>query len=248
MKNFIALSITILSLLVSCKDSDKTNSKEEDNSYEKVIKETRAEHLVSKNTHQIVVKEKMASGGYIYLKVLEKGKEYWMAVPGRQVEIGATYYYDGGMVMKNFESKTLKRTFDSVVFADGIRDNNNNNNNGVKKVEKKSIPKGETSVANVEKAPNGIRIAELFENPKSYLNKQVIIKGQVVKVNNGVMNVNFVHLQDGTTGNGQYDITITTNDEFKVGEVVTIKGTVILDKDFGAGYVYDVLVEKAVIL
>ena len=114
--------------------------------------------------------------------------------------------------------------------------------------QKRSIQKGKTSVVNVEKAPNGIRIAELFENPKAYLNKQVIIKGQVVKVNNGVMQVNFVHLQDGSTGNGKYDITITTNDEFKIGEVVTIKGTVILNKDFGAGYVYDVLIEKAVIL
>lgn len=244
MKNFIALSLTTLCLLASCKDSEKTKSKEEKNSYEDVIKTTKTEDLVSENTHKIVVTEKMSSGGYIYLKVLEKEKEYWMSIPGRQIEIGATYYYDGGMEMKNFESKTLKRTFDSVIFAEGIREKNN----GVKKVEKRSIQKGKTSVVNVEKAPNGIRIAELFENPKAYLNKQVIIKGQVVKVNNGVMQVNFVHLQDGSTGNGKYDITITTNDEFKIGEVVTIKGIVILNKDFGAGYVYDVLIEKAVIL
>ena len=62
------------------------------------------------------------------------------------------------------------------------------------------------------------------------------------------MNVNFVHLQDGTKANGQYDITLTSNSKFNLGDVVTIKGTVVLDKDFGAGYVYDVLVENTVIL
>ncbi len=244
MKKIIALSLMILCFLVSCKDSGKTKSTEEKIPYEDVIKTTKVEGLINKNTHQIIVIEKLAAGGYIYLNVLEKGKEYWMAIPGRQIEIGATYYYDGGMEMIKFESKTLKRTFESVIFAEGVREKMN----GIQKVEKISVSKGDTSAVNVEKAPNGIRIAELFKNPKGYLNKQVIIKGEVVKVNNGIMNVNFVHLQDGTKANGEYDVTITSNDTFKIGDVVTIKGTVVLNKDFGAGYVYDVLIEKAVVL
>lgn len=244
MKNFIALSLVSLFFLASCNDAEQAKSKENNTSYLDAIKTTKTADLVAENTHKIIVKEELSSGGYIYLKVLENDKEYWMAIPGRKIEIGATYYYDGGMVMKNFESKTLKRTFDHIIFAEGIRDDKV----GVNKVEKRSVQKGETSVAKLEKAPNGIRIAELFENPKAYSNKQVIIRGQVVKVNNGVMKLNFVHLQDGTTGKGKYDITITTTDEFKTGEIVTIKGTVILNKDFGAGYVYDVLIEKAVIL
>ncbi|MDO6759315.1 hypothetical protein Q4566_03815 [Tamlana sp. 2_MG-2023] len=242
MKKFIALSLTTICLLVSCKDSEKTTPKKEQNSYEDVIKTNKTEDLASENTHKIIVTEKISSGGYIYLKVKENEEEYWMSIPDRQIEIGATYYYDGGMVMKNFESKTLNRTFENVIFAEGIRDQINK----VKQVENRNIQKGKLSVDNIEKAPNGIRIAELFENPEAYSNKEIIIKGEVVKVNNGIMQVNFVHLQDGSIGNGQYDITITTNDEFKIGEVVTIKGTVILNKDFGAGYVYDVLIEKAV--
>lgn len=243
MKKIITLSLTTLFLSTSCMDEGKPKSNEEKQSFEEVTN-THQHGEVSGNTHEIVVTEKMSAGGYIYLKVTEKDNDYWMAVPDREVEVGATYYYDGGMAMKNFESKTLKRTFDSVIFAEGIR----GENSGVKKVEKSSIQQGETSVEKVEKAPNGISIAELFENPKSFADKQVIIRGQVVKVNNGVMNVNFVHLQDGTTGNGQFDITITSLEEFKVGEVVTIKGSVTLNKDFGAGYVYDVLIEKAVSL
>ncbi|WP_194766307.1 DNA-binding protein [Tamlana sp. I1] len=239
MKQIIALSLTTLCLLVSCKDAPKTAPKEEKNTYEAV---SQTEPSTSGNTHKIVVTDKIASGGYIYLKVKENDKDYWMSIPDRDVEIGATYYYDGGMEMKDFESKTLNRVFKSVIFAEGIRADNN----AVKQTKKSQVQQGKTSVANIEKAPNGIRIAELFENPEAFINKEVIIKGQVVKVNNGIMQVNFVHLQDGTTGNGKFDITITTNDTFQIGEVATIKGTVILNKDFGAGYVYDVLIEKAV--
>ena len=244
MKKIIALSLTILCFLGSCKDSGKTKSTDEKIPYEDVINSAKVEGVINKNTHQVTVIEKIAAGGYIYLNVLEKGKEYWMAVPGRQIEIGATYYYDGGMEMRNFESKTLKRTFESVIFAEGVRETKN----GVQKVEKRSVSKGDTRAVNVEKAPNGISIAAIFEDPKAYSNKQVIIKGQVVKVNNGIMNVNFVHLQDGTKGNGEYDITITSNDTFKIGDVVTLQGTVVLNKDFGAGYIYNVLIEKAVVL
>ena len=244
MKRIIAISLTTLCLLVSCKDAEKTTPKEEINAYKNVIDTSKREDSASESTHKIVVLEEISSGGYVYLKVKENQKEYWMSIPGRTIEIGATYYYDGGMEMKDFYSKTLDRTFKSVIFTEGIRDNRK----GVQNVQKRSVQNGKPSVGNMGKAPNGIRISELFEKPKAYENKQVIIKAQVVKVNNGVMQVNFVHLQDGTTGNGKYDLTITTNEEFKIGEVVTIKGTVILDKDFGSGYVYDVLVEKAVIV
>ncbi|KAB1071903.1 DNA-binding protein [Tamlana haliotis] len=242
MKNFIALSLTTICLLASCKDSEKTPHTQEQITYEESSETPKNEASTSNDAHKIVVTEKIATGGYIYLKVVEDEKEYWMSIPDRDIEIGATYYYNGGMVMKNFESKTLNRTFENVIFAEGIH----KDKNGVKGNQKKKAQTGAPSVDSVEKAANGIRIAELFETPQAYANKEVIIKGEVVKVNNGIMQVNFVHLQDGSIGNGQYDITITTNDEFKIGEVATIKGTVILNKDFGAGYLYDVLVEKAV--
>tara|TARA_B110001454_G_C12696938_1_gene424850 strand:+ start:361 stop:1071 length:711 start_codon:yes stop_codon:yes gene_type:complete len=236
MKYFILFFLTTIGLLTSCKDSEKAKPTKE--------KTVIASVASSTNTHQIVVIEKIAAGGYIYLKVLEKDTEYWMAIPAKKIEIGATYYYDGGMEMSKFESKSLKRTFESVIFAQGIRDKKD----GVQNIKKRTIKKEESKVINVDKAANGIRIATLFGNPKAYQNKQVIIKGQVVKVNNGIMGVNFMHLQDGTKENGEYDVTVTSNAKFKVGEVVTIKGTVVLNKDFGSGYVYDVLVEKAVVL
>ena len=236
MKYFTLLFLITIGLLTGCKDSEKAKPTEEKKPIENVAS--------SSNTHQVVVNEKIAAGGYIYLKVSEKDKEYWMAIPGRPIEIGATYYYDQGMEMGKFESKSLKRTFENIVFAQGVRDNKD----AVKTAKKKIVNKGNSKVVNIDKAANGIRVAELFENPEAYQNKEVIIKAQVVKVNNGIMGVNFMHLQDGTKGNGQFDITVTSNERFRVGSVVTIKGIVVLNKDFGAGYSYDVLIEKAIIL
>ncbi len=59
------------------------------------------------------------------------------------------------------------------------------------------------------------------------------------------MNKNWVHLQDGTINNGSYDLTVTTLDTVKVGDVVVFEGTITLNKDIGAGYFYDVLMENA---
>lgn len=241
MKNILVITFSILGLFISCIDSGGKRNLEKKTPYEDVIKTSKVGISEDENVHKIVVTETLPTGGYIYIKVKENEQEYWMAVPGREIKIGETYYYDGGMEMRNFESKTLKRTFDKVIFAEGVREKKIS----VQKAKQRVVQNEPTSNIQVGKASNGISIGELFENPKEYANKQVVIKGQVVKVNNGIMNVNFVHLQDGTKGNGQFDITITSDAEFKVGEIATIKGIVVLDKDFGAGYTYDVLVEKA---
>ena len=71
------------------------------------------------------------------------------------------------------------------------------------------------------------------------------VDGEVVKVNPAIMGKNWVHLQDGSRYGGNVDITITTNDVVKVNDVATFEGVVILDKDFGYGYAYDILVEEA---
>ncbi len=90
-------------------------------------------------------------------------------------------------------------------------------------------------------------IAELYQEKDQLKGKQVKLHGKVVKVNNGIMNRNFIHLQDGTGEKGTNDITITSQDTAKVGDEVTAVGTVTVDLDFGAGYTYPVIVEKATI-
>ena len=77
--------------------------------------------------------------------------------------------------------------------------------------------------------------------------KQVAFKGKVVKVNNGIMKKNFLHIQDGTGKEGTNDITVTSTQTAKEGDMVSIVGKVMLDRDFGSGYTYPLLIEDAVI-
>ncbi len=90
-------------------------------------------------------------------------------------------------------------------------------------------------------------IAELYQEKEQLKGKQVKLQGKVVKVNNGIMNRNFIHLQDGTGKKGSNDITVTSQQTAHVGDEVTVVGTVTVDLDFGSGYVYPVIVEKATI-
>jgi hypothetical protein len=76
----------------------------------------------------------------------------------------------------------------------------------------------------------------------------VKITGRVTKYNPSIMGKNWVHLQDGSEFEGGYDLTVTTDTVVEVGETVTFEGKIALDKDFGYGYFYSVLLEEGKIL
>jgi hypothetical protein len=69
----------------------------------------------------------------------------------------------------------------------------------------------------------------------------------VVKYNPGIMGKNWIHLRDGTgsAADNTNDILVTSANEARIGEVYTVKGIVRVDKDFGSGYSYKVLIEEA---
>jgi hypothetical protein len=93
----------------------------------------------------------------------------------------------------------------------------------------------------------GTAVADIWANRKSLDGKTVTVRGKVVKFNGGIMGRNWMHIQDGTgkPAEGTHDITVTTDAQAKVGDVVTVTGTVAIDKDFTAGYKYGVIVEGA---
>lgn len=97
----------------------------------------------------------------------------------------------------------------------------------------------------VEPCEGCITIAKLLENKKSYSGKVIKIKGKVTKFNPSIMGRNWVHIQDGSEYQGGFDLTITTDGLATVGETVTFEGKLVLDKDFGYGYTYPVLMEEA---
>lgn len=195
---------------------------------------------VNPDQHKAIVMEVIQVTDYTYLHVTENGKDYWIAAPKADFKVGEVILYSKSMEMKNFESKELKKTFDSILFID---------NASVKLGEgimnepmKPSISKEEV---NVEPVSGGVTLAQIFADPNKYANRTVKVKGKVVKINSGIMKRNWIHIQDGTNYQDDFDLTITTNDNVKNGDVVIFEGKIVLNKDFGYGYSYKVMMENA---
>ena len=95
--------------------------------------------------------------------------------------------------------------------------------------------------------PNARTVEEVVTKRSELKDKTVVVRGKVVKFNPNILKTNWVHLRDGTgsEADGTNDVLVTTNDFVNVGDVVTVKGVVHVDKDLGMGYSYQVLIEKA---
>ena len=201
------------------------------------------------------VVETMNSGGYSYVCVEKKGKKTWVAVPETKVSVGKEMAFQPGMEMKNFTSKTLNRTFERIIFsggpAAGKSASGKQAQGGKAKVETGSAVAAVPAAKdiNVEKAagPDAYTVGELFTKRTTLDKKTVVVRGKVVKVSGGIMGANWIHVQDGTgdSKKGTHDLVVTSQEMPSVGDVVTMKGTLANDKDFGSGYRYDVIVEQA---
>jgi hypothetical protein len=215
------------------------------------------------------VLETMNAAGYTYLKLKTADGETWAAVNESKVEKGKTVTVLGPMPMDGFESKTLNRKFDHIVFGTlagsggapaapaamgGMPGGMGSAPGsapaamgaphaaaaaGPEVTEKISVAKAEGS--------DGRTVAELFAQRAALKGKAVAVRGKVVKVNEGIMGKNWIHLRDGsgTRATKDDDLTVTKNDKVALGDVVLVKGTVAVDRDFGAGYTYTLVVEDA---
>ena len=199
--------------------------------------------------HEVVVQEAMNAAGYTYMLVSEGRKEQWIAVAEMDVDIGTTYYFQGGLQMSDFRSRELDTIFKSILFVDHIslEPPVQSEDMSLSMAHSASIPVEKLDLS-VEAAPNGITIAELLSEMKSYKGKTVRIRGQVTKFNADIMDKNWIHIQDGTEHEGRYDLAITSSSTVTTGDILTFEGKITLDKDFGFGYFYEVLMEEAIII
>ncbi|MFZ1675658.1 MAG: GW dipeptide domain-containing protein [Saprospiraceae bacterium] len=200
--------------------------------------------------HKVVVKEILNTEKYSYLNVSEDGETFWIAIPKKEIEKGGTYYYRGGLKKTNFESAEYKRVFETLYLVSDV-----SKDPGMMGMGGGGNPHANLSNTipadknmKIETPPGGITISELFANRKKYEGQTVKIKGKCVKLNNMIMNRNWIHLQDGSTKDNKIDLTITTTEDIPLGAVVTVEGKITLNKDFGAGYKYEIIMEEAQVL
>lgn len=203
-----------------------------------------------------VVAETMDSGGYTYARLTGAGGERWMAATAFPIVLGATISATVDMPMRNFESRTLNRQFTEIVFVRDVVMNGTpvaaaasgaapamvGSHDGGAAVE--PLP---TLIAPVALAPGGITIADVWARRAQLADTAVVVRGRIVKANLAIMGANWYHLQDGSgvVSAGTHDLVVTSSAEVAAGDVVTVSGVLATDKDFGAGYSYEAIVERA---
>ncbi len=234
MKRIISLvSVIILFALVSCDNSSQQTTT-----------------VVSDFSNQGVIQEVLQTSNYTYLLMKEGDKENWIAITRMDLNVGQTLYYNGGAEMQNFHSKELDRDFPTVYFVQEMSLSPQAPKTVVDPMQSGTPQKPELVKQEIEvtHADGAITISELYSNKEKYSGKKVKVTGKITKYNEMIMNRNWFHLQDGTEYDGNFDLTITSMDVANVGATVTFEGVIALEKDFGAGYFYPVILEDAVVV
>lgn len=188
---------------------------------------------------------------YTYLRLKTKDGETWAAVGKAPVKKGADVTIENVNVMKNFESKSLKMTFKSILFGTlaGVGGSAQGAANGMATAHSglgKLTDMGDIHVPKVSGA-NARTVAEINTRRTELKDMPVLLRGKVVKYSPEIMGKNWIHLRDGTgsAADDTNDVLVTSASQMKIGDVVTVKGVVRTNKDFGSGYSYKVLIEDA---
>jgi len=244
-------SIILLILFSACTNNQKTKTSEyksigDNSEIESKESTNRLNPATSEEIHTIVVKEVLPTVKYLYLYVTEGEEHFWIATRSKRVKVGNTYYYKGGLLKTNFQSKEHDRLFERIYLVSNLVELNHGNTSGAEqtnKIEKKATP---IKIKNTISEEGSIEIAAIVNNPKTYEGKTVQISGVCTKVNAGIMNRNWIHIKDGSKD--EYDLVVTSDTFVPEGSTITIKAKVTLNKDFGAGYKYDLLLEDGVLV
>lgn len=202
---------------------------------------------------KVKVLDVVQTSAYTYLYVSNNNADYWIAVRSMEAREGEEYYIAGLLEMENFYSKELDRNFEKIWFVSEISKKpislgQGEGETGGPTTDQKDKAASDTKMdINLPSLKGSIKIADLYANREKYSSKDVKLVGAVTRFNSGIMNRNWVHIQDGSDHNGNFDLTVTTSDFVNVGDQVIVEGKLTLDKDFGSGYFYSLIVENAAV-
>ena len=274
-KKLVVLPSLLLAMSTACNNANKSQpaSKSMSSGISEMASSPKADQVATRSSQTqalpdpmtSTVKETMDAGGYTYLRLANSNDEVWAAARRFSVKVGDEVEIGGLMPMAHFKSPSLDRTFNVIQFVtsarilggDGSAETAPATYHG-SHVPQSPIPSAahdhstsphaSQSSSNIQKLADGLSVAELFEKSAALNGQKVKFRGRVVKANRNILNRNWLHIQDGTGSDGTNDITVTSaNGYAKVGSIVVVEGTLGLNRDFGAGYSYDVIIEDATI-
>ncbi len=257
------LSIIFISVsMFACNNGPKvieaesdTNSNTESGIFTNPISNQKTEvaSSFSDDLHTVVVKEVLFATRYVYLNVSEGNEKFWIATGKKEIHIGETYFYKRGLLKTNFESKEHNRVFDTIYLVTNlVSRNHGDNSQSLNKVksnqEELSTTKSDIPTHTEESIEHkgSVKISDIVSNPTKYAGKTVQVSGKCVKVNPRIMDRNWIHLQDGSKDD--YDLVVTSQTFVPEGTIITMKALVSIDRDFGAGYTYALILEDGVVV
>ena len=192
------------------------------------------------------VAETMDAAGYTYVLIDTDGQQLWIAGPETAVEAGDIVQASTRMPMVDFRSDSLDREFDVLYFSGTLQ---NLSNPAPVAETQPAAPAANAAVVevDVEALEAGQDIAYVYANKEELAGQEISLRGKVVKYNQNIMGTNWIHIQDGSgnADDGTNDLTVTSKATTAVGETVVVTGTLILDKDFGSGYTFPVMLDDA---
>jgi len=188
----------------------------------------------------------LESGGYTYAEVDTGQGKVWGAATTTPLKIGDMISFTTEMPMQNFHSKSMNRDFPLLYFVSGF-DTGSASQAGAATA--MASPQAKAKPASTAKAVEGIgkveggnTIAELYTDKQKLSGQAIRVRGQVTKVTTNIKGKNWLHIRDSSTLD---DLTVITSGIAAIDAIVIVEGKLALDKDFGYGYFYPIIVEDA---
>ena len=197
---------------------------------------------------------------YTYIRLYTKDGEIWLASNPVSVSEGDVVGFAESMLMENFHSKALDRTFERVLFVSNLEmiggaketpvkqaaspPTGNPHDSMTTQVKPQSQPAG-LETAEVQPLEGGVTIATIFADRENLEGQDVRLRAKVIKFSPNVLGKNWVTLLDGTGTPPDNTLVVTSSETVDIGEEVIVGGRVKNNVDIGAGYSYKVLLEEA---
>lgn len=181
--------------------------------------------------------------GYTYAEVETAKGKVWAAGPPTPLKKGEMVAFTAEMPMQNFHSNSMGRDFPVIYFISHYVTNKESSTAASAHPEIKQQQTGE-AVKDINKVEGGYTINEIYTDKSSLKGKIIRVRGKVTKFSAGIMGKNWLHIRDSSTLD---DLTVTTDGTVAPGDVVIAEGKLVLDKDYGYGYLYPVIMEDVTI-
>lgn len=173
--------------------------------------------------HKGTVVTTMNVEGYTYMELENNGGKFWIACPNVEVKVGDAVETSAGMLMTDFYSKTLKRTFKEIHFVTYVE-----------------VVKKEPSNSNKNVKPLEITLTELYNNKENYNGKLIKIMGIITKASPNIMGKNWYHIGEKDK---KFDVVVSSKDSSNLNDSVFVEGVVTLNKNIGGGYNFPIFIE-----